>query len=116
MKTYAIMREPGAVARRERESRERRFSVLLPTPRPRRMAVVQGEGVVDALAEYVFQTYLRTWHLQYAGYRIEYKHRGKWVTWTEKVDPHDRRDYRLVVTLRNGRRTHETILYAWLQS
>lgn len=87
----------------------------------RQVGVVQGEGQLDALEQYVYEKYLKGNHRQYAGYVVEIRNaRNMGSRWrptmqAQRDDPHDKgREWSVVVTLRNGtRNTHTIRLLAW---
>lgn len=110
MKQFAIMREAGPQAKRRAGS----FGYA----RPKRVGTVQGEGPVDALQQYVYQKYLRQGNRQFVTYWIEYRYRGRWLSlngasFTEFQER--RREWRLIISLRNGRNRHYAKFYAWQQ-
>lgn len=104
---YAIMREPGRAA----EARSR-------NPRPKRMAVVNASGELEALGDFVHDRYLATGNRQYAGCRYEWRSNRSWSApwkpWNGKDDPGTRgREWSVVVTLRNGASEHDVRFLAW---
>ena len=113
--TYKIMQEAGERAKRSRHA-------PWEYARPRRVGTIQSTNQLDALQEFVFQTYIRTWHRQYAGcesfVRNSRRSDSEWKLWDDpdgSKDPHDNnREWSVVVTLRNGPRNVHTIrLLAW---
>lgn len=108
MNWYKIVQEAGP--------RARRGSL------PRKVGMIQSTNQLDALQEFVFQTYCRTFHRQYAGcqsfVRNARRFDSAWRLWVNpdgSKDPHDNnREWSVVVTLRNGERnTHTIRLLAW---
>lgn len=97
---YAIMQEAGKGAKGQQF---------------RRMAVVNASGPVEALGDYEYNRYLATGNKQYAGGHFQWRSGWrKWNDWNGTDDPGTKgREWRLVVTLRNGVYEHDVYLYAW---
>jgi hypothetical protein len=98
MKLYGIYREPGraAHARRKRHGLDAPWH---PRPEPKRMAVIEAANPTEALeafakAEQVRSRQVEGWHVA----RVQSKRRTQ---------------VKLVVTLANGRNTHEATYVAW---
>lgn len=107
---YLIMQEAGHRASRSYPDTYMR--------RPRRVAVVSGDGPVEALAEFKFRKYLSTFNRQYVASKMQWRTRrnlrSNWRDWNGTDDPGTRgREWRLVVTLRNGRVEHDAYFQAW---
>ena len=106
---YAIMQEAGPRARRD----------FLGYARPRRVGTATASCELEALGEFEHYRYIASWNQQWAGSRREWRSarskNGAWRVWNGTDDPGTRgREWRLVVTLRNGERNvHEIVLYAW---
>jgi len=105
---YLIMREAGSRARRQHPFHAR----------PRRVAVVNASGQVEALGNFKHERYLVDGNRQYAGGRFQWRSArsfdSEWRDWNGTDDPGTKgREWRLVVTLRNGRNEHETSFVAW---
>lgn len=107
---YLIMQEAGRAARARRSPN----SYL----RPRRVAVVEASGEVEALKDFEFDKYLTTGNRQFVNSRLQWASARsmdrRWRDWDGTSDPGTRgRTWRLVVTLRNGNVEHEAVFYAW---
>lgn len=59
-KTWAIYREPGGQALRERERRSRTYGLYLSPPSPRRMAVIEADSEVEALEAFARAEQIRS--------------------------------------------------------
>lgn len=94
MTLYAIMRMPGPRAKAQRDRRAQEFSTMLPSPRPKRAAVIEEEARWKALeafarAEQIRSSHVKSWYV--AGKKEPVLH----------------------VTIRNGRHEHEVRYEAW---
>jgi hypothetical protein len=110
---WAIMQEPGAQARRNREH-WMKMGYPAMSPRPRRAGTVFiNEGERLALEEFVYNRYAVPGNRQYAGHRFEWRRNGA-KNWREDDgnDPAGR-EWSVLVKLRNGISEHETRFYAW---
>lgn len=110
---YLIMQAPGAQAKRYAA----RASGYARSPRPKRVAVRNATGQLEALKDFEHDRYLATGNQQYAGSRVEWRGSWRaqtWKPWNGTDDPGTKgREWRLVVTLRNGAYVHEAIFLAW---
>ena len=91
---WGIYRMPGRAALSNRRERQRRFGLMLATPQPKRVAVIEapnGKAALEgfAKAEQIRSKQVDSWHV--AGHQ------------------------RLVVTLVNGANVHEAVYEAWRQ-
>jgi hypothetical protein len=114
---YAIMQEASSRARDEAIRRGRIATYV----RPRRVAVVNASGQVEALGNFEYERYLVTGNRQYAGGKFQWRSArsfdSEWRDWDGVSDPGTKgREWRLVVTLRNGRVEHDAYFMAWPQS
>lgn len=115
---YAIMQEAGAAAHQRAERAVERWGGFKPYLRPRRVMIVNADGPVDALGEFKYRKYLKTWNRQYVGSKVQWRSErnmnSEWRDWDGVSDPGTKgRQWRLVVTLRNGRVEHDAYFLAW---
>ncbi len=114
MTGFAIYQEPGAQAHARRDY-WRRQGYSPSTPRPKRVATIDGTTSRRALVTYLTDRY-PSGHAQYRGHQMEWRATGR--GWKADDGNYDRRgrEWSALVTLQNGAYVHTVRLLAWRQA